>query len=150
MIRAKDPRLHRIIVAEQGFLLPEGSSAQGGATLAGSSSSQQVAEAEEVGVEGKEQVVELGQSEDEFGTFDQVNLSEDPSSDLGNPSLTKANLQKTSSQAEIGFKRKPSTSLLNLIKGQPGKDVPGKSQPKLPPPLPKPQPAQTRSSSNPS
>ena len=26
MIRAKDPRLHRITVAEHGFLLPEGSS----------------------------------------------------------------------------------------------------------------------------
>ena len=92
VIRAKDPRLHRIIVAEQGFLLLAGSSAQGGATLAGSSSSQQVAEAEEVGVEGKEQVVELGQSEDEFGAFDQVNLSEDPSGDLGDPSLTETDL----------------------------------------------------------
>ena len=60
VIRAKDPRLHRIIVAEQGFLLPKGFSAQGGAMLAGSSSSQQAAEAKEVGVEGEEQVVELG------------------------------------------------------------------------------------------
>ena len=60
VIRAKDPRLHRIIVAEQGFLLPEGFSAQGGAMLAGSSSSQQAAEAKEVGVEGDKQVVELG------------------------------------------------------------------------------------------
>ena len=42
----------------------------------------------------------------------------------------------------MGFKRKPSTSLLDLIEGQPGKDVSGKSQPKLPPPLP----LQTRSS----
>ena len=92
VIRAKDPRLHRIIVAEQGFLLPEGSSAQEGATLAGSSSSQQVAEVEEVGAEGEEQVVELGQSEDEFGAFDQVNLSEDPSGDLGDPSLTETDL----------------------------------------------------------
>ena len=39
VIRAKDPRLHRITVAKHGFLLPEGSSAQGGATLVGSSSS---------------------------------------------------------------------------------------------------------------
>ena len=92
MIRAKDPRLHRIIVAEQGFLLPEGSSAQEGATLAGSSSSQQVAEVEEVGAEGEEQVVELGQSEDEFGAFNQVDLSKDPSGDLGDPSLTEVDL----------------------------------------------------------
>ena len=53
VIRAKDPRLHRIIVAEHGFLLPEGSSAQGGVTLAGSSSSHQAAEAEEVRAESE-------------------------------------------------------------------------------------------------
>ena len=35
-IIAKDPWLHRITIAEHGFLLLEGSSAQGGATLAGS------------------------------------------------------------------------------------------------------------------
>ena len=65
--------------------------------MAGSFSSQQAAEAEEVGAEGKEQVIELGQSEDEFGAFDQANLFEDPFGDLGDPSLTKANLQETSS-----------------------------------------------------
>ena len=47
----------------------------------------------------------------------------------------------------MGFKRKLSASLLDLIEGQPGKDVPGKSQPKLFPPPSKPQPPQTRSSS---
>ena len=47
----------------------------------------------------------------------------------------------------MGFKRKPPTSLLDLIEGQPGKDAPGKSQPKLPPPSSKPQPTQTRLSS---
>ena len=36
VIRAKDPRLHRITVAKHGFLLLEGSFAQRGATLAGS------------------------------------------------------------------------------------------------------------------
>ena len=60
VIRAKDPRLHKIIVAEYGFLLPEGSSAQGGATLASSSSFQQAIEAEEVRAEGEEQVTKLG------------------------------------------------------------------------------------------
>ena len=60
--------------------------------LAGSSLSQQVVEAEEVGVDGEDQVAELGQSEDEFGAFDQVNLSEDPSGDLGDPSLTETDL----------------------------------------------------------
>ena len=49
----------------------------------------------------------------------------------------------------MGFKRKPSASLLDLIEGQVRKDLPGKSQPKLPPPPPpsKPKPPQTRLSS---
>ena len=149
MIKAKDPRLHRITVAEHGFLLPKGSPVQKGTTLAGSSSSHQAAKAEGGSAESEEQVAELGQSEDEFGVFDQVNLSEDPSSDLGDPSLTEADLLSTGthSQAKMGFKKKPSTSLLDLIKGQPGKDMSGKPQSKLPPPPPKPQPVQTRLSS---
>ena len=85
--------------------------------MAGSSSSQQATEIEEGGGEGEEPVIELGQSEDEFGVFDQFDPSEDPSGDLGDPSLTEADLQGTHSQAEIGFKRKPSTSLLDLIEG---------------------------------
>ena len=92
VIRAKDPRLHRITIAEHSFLLPEGSSAQGGVRLAGSSSSHQATEAEEVRAESEKQVAELGQFEDDFGAFDQVDLSEDPSGDLGNPNLTEANL----------------------------------------------------------
>ena len=147
MIKAKDPRLQRITIAEHGFLLPEGSFAQGGVTLAGSSSSQQAAEIEEGGEEGEEPVIELGQSKDKFGVFNQFDPPKDPYGDLGDPSLTKADLQGTPSQAKMGFKRKPSTSLLDLIEGQPGKDAPGKSQPKLPPPPSKPQPVQTRSSS---
>ena len=114
--------------------------------MASSFSSQQAAEAEKIGAKGEEQATEMGQSEDEFGVFDQVNPSEDPFGDLGDPSLTKADLQGTSSQGDIGFKRKPPTSFLDLIDGQPGKDAPGKSWPKLPSPPSKPQPAQTRSS----
>ena len=97
MIRAKDPWLHRITVAEHGFLLPEGSSAQGGATLAGSSLSLQAAEAKGVRAKSEEQVTELGQSEDEFGIFNQVYLSKDPSNDLVDPSLTEADLLRASS-----------------------------------------------------
>ena len=95
MNKAKDPRLHRITVAKHGFLLPEGSSTQGGATLASSSSSQQAVETEEVRAEGEEQVIELGQSEDEFGVFDQFDPSEDPFGNLGDLSLTEADLQGT-------------------------------------------------------
>ena len=69
----------------------------------------------------------MDQSEDEFGAFDQFDPSEGPSSDLGDPSLTEADLQGTSSQADMGFKRKPFASLPDLIEGQSGKDVSGKS-----------------------
>ena len=63
--------------------------------MACSSLSQQAAEAEEGRAEGEEQVAELAQPEDEFGVFDQVNPSEDPSSDLGDPSLIETDLQGT-------------------------------------------------------
>ena len=149
VIRAKDPRLHRITVAEHGFLLPEGSLVLEGVPLAGPFSSHQATEVERGRVESEEVVADLGPSKDEFGVFNQVSLSKDPTGDLGDPNLTEADLLpvKTSSQVEMGFKRKPPTSLLDLIEGQPGKDAPGKSQSKLPPPPPQPQPTQTRSSS---
>ena len=59
----------------------------------------------------------MGQSEDKFSAFDQIDLFEDPSGDFGDPSLTETDLIETSSQAEMGFKRKPHTSLLDLIEG---------------------------------
>ena len=100
-------------------MLPEGSPAPKGATLAGSSSSHEAAKAEGGRVESEEQVVELGQVDDEFGVFDQVDLSEDPSGDLGDPSFTEVDLLSigASFQAEMDFKRKPPTNLLNLIEG---------------------------------
>ena len=105
-------------------------------------------ETEEGRDEGQEQVIELDQSEDEFGTFEQLDPPEDPFGDIGDPNLSEADLQGTSSQTDIGFKRKPSASLHDLLEGQPGKDVPGKSQLKLPPfPPSKPEHPQTRSSS---
>ena len=105
IIKAKDPQLQKITVVEHDFFLPERSSAQ------------QAAETEEGGVEGEEQVIELDQSKDEFSAFDQFDPSEGPSGDLGNPSLTEADLQGTSSQADMGFKRKPSASLHDLLEG---------------------------------
>ena len=136
MIRANDPRLQKITVVEHRFLIPEGSPVPEGISLADSSSSHQAAE-----VEG-----DLGLSEEGFGVFDQASPSEDSSGDLGDPDLSEADLLLvgTSSQAEIGFKRKLPTSLFDLIEGQPGKDALGKSQSKLPPPPPQPQPIQTR------
>ena len=97
MIRAKDPRLHRITIAEHGFLLPKGPPIPKGALLAGFSSSHQAAEAEGGRVESEEQVTKLDQSEDKFGVFDQTNLFEDPSGELGDLSLTEADFLGASS-----------------------------------------------------
>ena len=108
---------------------------------------QQVVETEEGREEGEGQVIKLDQFEDEFVTFEQLDPFEDPFGDIGNPNLSKADLQGASSQADMGFKRKPFASLRDLLEGQPGKDALGKSQLKLPPPPSKPEHPQTRSSS---
>ena len=120
IIRAKDPRLQQITVAEHSFFLPRESSAQ------------RAVEIKEGKDEVQEQVIELDQSEDEFGAFEQLDTPEDPFGDTGDQTLPKADFQRTSSQTDMGFKRKPSASLRDLLKGQPGKDALGKSQPKLP------------------
>ena len=124
VIRAKDPRLQRITVTEHSFFLPRESSAQW------------AAQAEEGGDEVQEQVIELDQSEDEFGTFNQLDTPEDPFGDTSDQNLSEADLQGTSLQTDMGFKRKPSARLRDLLEGQPGKDAPGKSQPNLPSPPP--------------
>ena len=136
VIKAKDHRLQKITVAEHGFFFPGGSSAQ------------QAVETEERRDEGEEQVIVLDQSEEEFDTFEQLDPPEDPFGDIGNPNLSEVDLQGTSSQIDMGFKRKPSASLCDLLEGPSGKNAPGKSQPKLPPPPPStPEHPQTRSSS---
>ena len=80
VIKAKDPRLQKITVAEHDFFFPGGSFAQ------------QAAEIEEGRDEGEEQVIELDQSEDEFDAFKQLDPSEDPFSDIGDPNLSEADL----------------------------------------------------------
>ena len=113
MISVKHPRLSKITVVEQGFLIFEGSSVPEGIPLVDSSPSHQAAEDEG----------DLGLSEEGFGAFDQADPSEDPSGDLGDPDLSEAELLSvgTSSLAEMGLKRKPPTSLFDLTEGQPGK-----------------------------
>ena len=89
-------------------------------------------ETEEGGDEVQEQVVELDQSEDEFGAFKQLDTPEDPFGDTVDQNLPEVDLQGTSSQTDMGFKRKPSESLHDLFEGQPRKDALGKSQPEHP------------------
>ena len=113
VIRANDPRLQKITVVEHKFLISEGPPIPEGIPLAGSSPSHQAAEDEG----------DLGLSEKGFGVFDQVDPFENPFGDLGDPDLSETELLSvgTSSRAEMGLKRKPSTSLFDLIEGQPGK-----------------------------
>ena len=115
VISASHPRLPKITVVETGFLISEVPSVPESIPLVGPSSSHQVAEDEG----------ELDQAEEGFGVFDLANQSEDSSGDIGDPALSEAELSSvgTSSQAEMGLKRKPPTTLLELLEGQPGKDA---------------------------
>ena len=119
-------------------MISEGSPVLEGIPLAGSSPSHQAAEDEG----------DLGLPEEGFDVFDQADPSEDPSGDLGDPNLSKAELLSmgTSTRVEMGLKRKPPTILFDLIEGQPGKGAQGKSQSSVPTPPPQPQPVQNRSS----
>ena len=139
MISANRPRLPKITVVEQGFLVSEGSPVPEGIPLVGSSSLHRAAEDED----------NLGPSEEGFGAFNQADPSENPSGDLGDPDLSEAELLSvgTSSRAEMGLKRKPPASLFDLIEGQLGKGAQGRLQSNASPPPSQTQPVQTRSSS---
>ena len=137
VIRANNPWLQRITVTEHGFLISEGSPVPEGIPLGSSSPSYQAEENEG----------DLSLSEEEFGAFDQADPFEDPSNDLGDLDFFEIELLSvgTSSRDEMGLTIKPSTSLLDLIEGQPGKGAQGRLQSSVPTPPPQPQPVQTRS-----
>ena len=115
VISASRPWLPKITVVETGFLISQEPSVLVNIPPVGPSSSHQVSEDEG----------ELDWPEEGFGVFDLVHQSEDPSGDIGDPALSEAELLSigTSSQAEMGLKRKPLTPLLELLEGQPGKDT---------------------------
>ena len=131
VIRAKDPRLHRISVAYEGFVVPEGVPFPRNTPLTepllvatfstgvpSPSPILQVKEEEEEEQEG-EGFVDLIKSIDEFEIFNQ------PSPPKNVPE-------------EMGIQRKPQRSLQELLESQPGRGEAGKSsQPKLPPPPPR-------------
>ena len=139
VIKARDPRLHRISVAYQGFVILEGVPIPEGTPRTqplfvatpsiGASSSQLILEEREERKEeeeeekekekGSEGIVNLTDSSNEFEVFNQ------PPSPESIPD-------------EMGIQRKPQKSLMELIEDQPRRGAPGKStQPKLPPPPPK-------------
>ena len=134
MIRARDPRLHRISVAYQGFVVPEGITLPRDASSTqplvvatpsvGASTSQPVLEEAEEQEEGEkeeeergsEEVVDVSDSSDEFEVFDRTQSVKDCSE-------------------EMGVQRKPKRTLQELIENQPGKSAPVKStQSQIPPP----------------
>ena len=126
VIRAKDPRFHRISVAYEGFVVLESVPLPRNtpftqplpvATLSAGVPSPslipQVEEEEEEELEG-EGFVDLTESTDDFKVFNQ------PSSPKNLPD-------------EMGIQRKPQRSLQELLESQPGRGEPGKSaQPKFP------------------
>ena len=141
MIRARDPRLHRISVAYEGFIVPEGIPLPqytprteplfvASVSAETSSSLPTLREKEIKGrkekEKGEEEVVVVSESSDDFGIFDQpISPEEDPD--------------------EMEIQRKPQKSLLELMEGQPGKSAPAKSTPsqasslpaRSPPPAPR-------------
>ena len=82
VISVNCPRLPKITIVEQGFLISEGSPVLEGIPLVGSSSLHRAAKDED----------NLDPSEEGFGAFDQADPSEDPFSDLGDPNLSEVEL----------------------------------------------------------
>ena len=131
VIKAKDPRLRRISVAYEGFIVPQGvplprysqlTEPLPVASLAEAAPSSplvfQVEEEEEV--ERKEEgFVDLISATDDYEVFNQSTPSPNTPEDMG-------------------IQRKPQRSLQELLESQPGRGDTGRStQPKLPPPPPK-------------
>ena len=132
VIRARDPQLHRISVAFKGFIvlegipLPQDTSRTEHLFVAdvstGASSSQPTLREEEVEEKEKEEeeeeeVVELSDSSDNFGIFDQFIRFEEDSD-------------------EMGIQRKPQRNLMELMEGQPRKNALAKSTQSQVPSLP--------------
>ena len=134
VIKAKDPRLHRISVAYEGFVVPQGiplpqysplTEPLLVASLAAAATSSplpspvfQVEEEEEVEQE-EEDFVDLTLPTDDYEIFNQ-----------SSPSLNVLE--------DMGIQTKPQRSLQELLKSQPGRGEARKSaQTKLPPPPPK-------------
>ena len=154
VIKAKDPRLHRINVAYEGFVVSEGIPIPEGTPLTqplfmatpsiGASSSQPVLQEEEEGEEKEEEqeeqeeenpegIVTLSESLEEFEVFNQPPSSGDISANLDSQQQG-----DITTFDKMSIQRKNQKSLMDLIESQLGRDALRKSaQPKLPPPPPK-------------
>ena len=130
VIRARDPRLHRISVAYKGFVVPQGiplprysplteplpvATLAAGATSSPSPPFFQVEEEEEAEQE-EEGFVDLTVSTDDYEVFNQPSPPQNVHEDMG-------------------LQRKPQRSLQELLESQPGRgEARNPSKPKLPPP----------------
>ena len=137
VIKAKNPRLYRISVAYEGFLVPEGIPIPKGTPLTQPlfvatfsvevSSSQPVLQEEEEEKEKEEEekspegIVDLSNSSDKFEVFDCLLSPESTSADLDNQQQADINTLD-----EMDIQRKAKRGLMELIESQLGKDVPGK------------------------
>ena len=132
VIRARDPQLHRISVAYEGIVVPQGiplprypplTQPLPVATLAVGVTSPPFpilhVEEEEEAEQEEEGFVDLSKSTDDYEVFNQTSPPQNVPEDMG-------------------IQRKPQRSLQELLESQPRKGEAGKpSQPKLPPPPPK-------------
>ena len=131
VIRARDPRLHKISVAYEGFVVPQGiplprylpfTQPLPVATFAvGATSSPPIlqVEEEEEAEQEEEGFVDLTESTNDYEVFNQLSPPQDVPEDMS-------------------IQRKPQRSFQELLKSHPGRGEAGKpSQPKLPPPPPK-------------
>ena len=125
MIKAKDPQLHRISVAHEGFIVPEGIPIPKGTPFTqpffvgipsvGASSSQPVLLEEEEDKENEEEeqlerALALSDSLDRFEVFNQPLFPENTSADLDHQQQVDA-----ITLDEIGIQRKSQRNLLDLI-----------------------------------
>ena len=147
VIKAKDPRLHRISVAHEGFIVPKGIPIPKGTPFTqplfvgipsvGASSSQPVLLEEEEDNENEEEeqpegALALSDSSDRFEVFNQPLSPENTLADLDHQQQA-----DVITSDKIGIQRKSQRSLLDLIESRPGSGAPRKStQPKLPSPPP--------------
>ena len=117
VIKVRDPRLHRINVVVEGFLLLKGASIPEGVPLVGSSSSRPVVEEKDKKAAKEEEVVQLGSFKDEFEVFNRAQSSEGPFGDLGDLNYTEVDFpfSKTPLEEDMDIQMKQKTSLLNLI-----------------------------------
>ena len=154
VIKARDPRLHRINVATPSFLIigpiPKGMLTTDPIlesilkvalppphTVKEATSFNPTITNEEE--EKEEEVVEVSDFEDKFEFFNQTLPQETSTGDLRQPSPSQSSHHRrsTSTLDDMGIQRKPRFTLQELLESQPRKDAPKKAaQTKLPTPPP--------------